>query len=322
MGSASVLLLDAEPDLGRFLDPEDLSAARRLAVPLLTLADNGVENLGPQLEQAEAFGAIVVDGIVLRQLVVGDQLGMRLLGPGDLIQVGGDPPSTLVGQSSWRAVPETRLAVLGREFLFAARRWPGLFAGLQLRGAQQADRLATQLVVCQLPRVEERVLALMWLLAESWGRVTPTGTTLPLSLTHDALGALVGARRPTVSLALRELTDRGAILGQDQGWLLVQPPPRHVDQVETVRAPVVNEIQPSMWAVSGPVAADARDDEKLASFYASVVDTVTQLRKQHERNQARFRECMTRMRRTREECRDAREALARDRLRRLRPPSS
>lgn len=44
-------------------------------------------------------------------------------------------------------------------------------------------------------------------------------------LTHDALGALVGARRPTITLAVRELTDRGAIVRQDQGWLLVEPPP-------------------------------------------------------------------------------------------------
>jgi hypothetical protein len=247
---------------------------------------------------------------------------MTLLGPGDLILVGSDPPSMLVGESLWRAVAKTRLAFLGREFLLGARRWPGLFAGLQLRSAQQTDRLATQLVVCQLPRVDQRVLALMWLLAESWGHVTPTGTTLPLSLTHDALGALVGARRPTVTLALRELTDRGAILRQDQGWLLVEPPPQAVDQVQAIRAPAMNEIQPSMWAVSGPVAADGHDDEDLATFYASVLDTVTQLRKQHERNQARYREYMTRMRRTRERCRDSRERLARDRLKRLRPPSS
>jgi hypothetical protein len=314
--------LDAEPDIARFLDPEDLAAARRLAVPLLSVAEDGVEDLGPELEQSGAFGAIIIDGVVLRQLVVGDQLGMTLLGPGDLILVGSDPPSMLVGESLWRAVARTRLAVLGREFLLAARRWPSLFAGLELRSAQQIDRLTTQLVVCQLPRVDQRVLALMWLLAESWGHVTPTGTTLPLSVTHDAIGALVGARRPTVTLALRELTDRGAILRQEQGWLLVEPPPQPVDRVQAIRAPAMNEIQPSMWAVSGPVTADGHDDEQLASFYASVLDTVTQLRKQHERNQARYREYMTRMRRTRERCRDSRERLARDRLKRLRPPAS
>lgn len=322
MGSASVLLLDAEPDIGRFLDPEELAAARRLAVPLLTVAEDGVEDLGPELDQAGALGAIVVDGVVLRQLVVADQLGMSLLGPGDLILLGSDPPSMLVGESVWRAVAETRLAVIGREFLRGARRWPGLFAGLQLRGAQQIDRLTTQLVVCQLPRVDQRVLALMWLLAESWGHVTPSGTTLPLSLTHDALGALVGARRPTVTLALRELTDRGAILRQDQGWLLVEAPPQPVDRVQGIRAPAMNEIQPSMWADSGPIGADGRDEEDLASFYASVLETVTQLRQQHERNQARFSEYMTTMRRTRARCQDSRERLARDRLNRLRPPSS
>ena len=108
------------------------------------------------------------------------------------------------------------MAILGSEVLIAAHRWPRIVAGLNARIGEQSERLTTQLAICQLPRVDQRVLAMMWLLAESWGRVTAAGTTLPLALTHDALGALVGARRPTVTLALGELTDRGAIVRQDR----------------------------------------------------------------------------------------------------------
>lgn len=47
---------------------------------------------------------------------------------------------------------------------------------------------------------------------------------LPIELTHSALGGLVGARRPTVTLALSELTERGAIVRQRDGWLLLEEP--------------------------------------------------------------------------------------------------
>jgi hypothetical protein len=55
--------------------------------------------------------------------------------------------------------------------------------------------------------------------------VTPSGTVLPVALTHDALGECIGARRPTVSLALKELADRGALVRLDEGWLLLEPMP-------------------------------------------------------------------------------------------------
>ncbi len=95
-------------------------------------------------------------------LDVGGQLGLRLLGPGDLVSPAGTTPPTLVSESDCRAVSGTRVALLGREFLLAVRHWPMLAAGIQLRFAQQSERLAAQLVICQLPRVDERLLALMW----------------------------------------------------------------------------------------------------------------------------------------------------------------
>jgi hypothetical protein len=309
-----VRLLDADPDLGRLLSPDEFAAAGRLTVPVLTMDDDHDGDLAPYLERGAAFGLLVLEGIVFRQLVVGEQLGMRLLGPGDLLLSSGDPLPMLVGESRWRAVPGTRLVVLGRDFLLAARRWPELFTGLQLRWGQQLDRLMTQLVICQMPRVDQRVLALMWLLAESWGRVTPAGTTLPLGLTHDALGALVGARRPTVTLALRELTERGAILHQEEGWLLLEGPPQPAAEVDVIRPPAVIETGPSMWANSADEQPRRRSEGEFAIFYASLQETVSQLREQHEASEVRYRECLARMVRTRRLCRESRELLARDRL--------
>jgi CRP-like cAMP-binding protein len=64
----------------------------------------------------------------------------------------------------------------------------------------------------------------MWLLAESWGLVTPTGTVLPIALTHAALGGLIGARRPTVTLALGNLSASGLVRREPRGWLLLGSP--------------------------------------------------------------------------------------------------
>ena len=72
-----------------------------------------------------------------------------------------------------------------------------------------------------LPRVHERVLALLSHLATRWGRVTPDGVALLLPVTHEVLGRLVGAQRPTVSLALTELRNDGLVVRLPGGrWLL------------------------------------------------------------------------------------------------------
>jgi CRP/FNR family transcriptional regulator, cyclic AMP receptor protein len=54
--------------------------------------------------------------------------------------------------------------------------------------------------------------------------VTADGVVLRLRLTHELLGQLVGAKRPTVSLALKELEARGSIhRPAEGGWLLAEP---------------------------------------------------------------------------------------------------
>ena len=150
---------------------------------------------------------------------------MRILGPGDILSFGAAAPSMILVERGCRVVAPAQLALLGKDVLVGAHRWPRLTAGLHVRTAEQIERVAVQLAICQLPRVEDRLLALLWLLAESWGRVTPSGTALPINLTHETLGALVGARRPTVTLALGELTSRGAVLRQGRTWLLLERPP-------------------------------------------------------------------------------------------------
>jgi CRP-like cAMP-binding protein len=274
--AASIRLLDVEPDLARFLNDGERAAAAALVVPVRRLGRGPVE-IESTLEEASAFGGIILSGMLLQSVRVGEQPALRLLGPGDVISLSSGGRSLLVSEAACSAPAPTDLALLGNEVLLAARRFPHLTSGLAVRIAEQSERLSTQLAICQLPRVDQRVLAVLWLLAESWGHVTRSGTTLPVSLTHEALGALVGARRPTVTLALGELADRGAVVRQDQGWLLLESPPRPERPAPAVEAPVLLERLPSAWAAPTPTA-DPSDR------FAELSETVRILREQHVRS--------------------------------------
>jgi DNA-binding transcriptional ArsR family regulator len=51
--------------------------------------------------------------------------------------------------------------------------------------------------------------------------VGPDGLIVPLPLTHQALGRLVGAERPTVSLAITQLKEAGVLDRRDDAsWVL------------------------------------------------------------------------------------------------------
>ncbi len=218
---ASVRLIEVEPDLAGTLSPEELEQAAQVRLPVLVAAQGklDLERLGAA---PGAFGLLILDGMVLHRFLIGEHSALRLLGPGDIIAVGGLANVAILEYGGHRVAEKAQLALLEGQTLLGMRRWPELAVRFQLRLADQQDRLAAQLVICQLPRVEDRVLAMMWLLAESWGRVTSAGTTLPLSLTHDAWGELVGAKRPTITLALQRLSERGAAVRLDRGWLLLE----------------------------------------------------------------------------------------------------
>jgi CRP/FNR family cyclic AMP-dependent transcriptional regulator len=220
----AVSLLEIEPELGTWLSDEEQQLARRLLVPTAHL-DSSSPELDHVLEDAGAFAALLIDGMVMHRMVVGGRQILRLLGPGDLVVHTWAPRSEILTYSSKRVENQAEIALLGRQLVNGARHFPGLIVGLHLRLGDQHQRLAVQIGICQLSRVQDRLLTMMWLLAESWGRVTPSGTWLPIKLTHSTLGELIGAKRPTVSLALRDLIQGGAIQAQSDGWLLLSEPP-------------------------------------------------------------------------------------------------
>jgi CRP/FNR family transcriptional regulator, cyclic AMP receptor protein len=310
----TVCLLAVEPEVGRFLTADERVAAEELSLPVREVG-RGPLDIDSVLSDANAFAAFVLEGLLLHRLQIGEQSALRLLGPGDVVSLSANGPS-LLAESRYTSAAPTRLAMCGNEVLVAAHRWPRIVAGLHVLAAEQNGRLEMQLGICQLPRVEDRLLAVMWLLAESWGTVTSHGTRLPLALTHDALGGLIGASRPTVTLALRELAERGAMVRQSGGWLLLEGPPEPSVSPKTTAEPVLLEDDGPDWTAGhDPPAAGMTDHDELMA-------TVGTLREKHRRSTKRFQERLTAMRSAREQAARRRRRIARLGVSRRRAPSS
>lgn len=308
-----IALLRVDPDIGRFLTDDERRLAATISVPVATLQPGDVD-LATRLGDPRAFGAIVMDGLLFSHPRIGDQIALRLFGPGDALAVPGAARSMLLSPAKLVAAAPTSLAVLGSDVQLMARRWPRVIAGLHVRQAEQTERLAVQLAICQLPRVDQRLLSVMWLLAESWGHVTPVGTRLPLSLTHDALGALIGARRSTVTLALGDLTERGAIVRQGHGWLLLEPPVEGLEPVRGLDAPALLEETPSEWS-------DAISRVPGGTDYQALRAQLATMRESHIRARDEVRVRLNRLAELRERTTASRRRIAEGKLSRKRAPS-
>jgi hypothetical protein len=135
--------------------------------------------------------------------------------------------------------------------------------------------------------VEDRLLGMLWLLAESWGKVTSAGTVLPLHFTHESLGAMVGARRPTVTLALGELADRGAVIQREGGWLLIEPPQRRQQERRVVEGGRLLDSEPTVWL-------EPRSVERVEEDRSQLLKVVARLREEHRRSVGELRESIRR----------------------------
>jgi CRP/FNR family transcriptional regulator, cyclic AMP receptor protein len=220
-----VRLLQVEPDLGAGLSDEHRAAlGPRLVVPSVLL-DRGPWALPSLAEQAGAegrvHGVLLLDGFVTLEAELLGRNCTRLILPGDLLLTGGEEEQdALALRWGWSALTETTLAVLDGPTMSAARRWPALLTAILDRAALQLRQAQQQQAISQLPRVEDRLLALLWAVADRCGVVRGEEIWLPLPVTHEVLAHLIGARRPTVSLGLKRLAEAEHVSAQDDGWVL------------------------------------------------------------------------------------------------------
>jgi CRP/FNR family cyclic AMP-dependent transcriptional regulator len=280
---ASVNLLDVEPDLAaRLRDDDRAEAARQLRMRTLELPV-GEWPVGGG-EPPKPLGFMVVDGLLLQEIRLASRSAMALLGPGDVVLPGCASNEMLEADLHWSAAVPTRVAILDERVLqscFAL--WPGLGVGLIERTGSQLMRTATHAAIAQLPRVEQRLEAMFWDLAGRWGRVTPSGIHIPLPLSHEVLARLIGGRRPTITLALKDLTDRGIVARRpDRTWLLVAIEPSLPSDLAIRPAPPLPVLAP---VTASPAA---RPPAWGPAARHALLRTAVQLREQHAEQGARL----------------------------------
>jgi len=135
-------------------------------------------------------------------------------------------------------------------------------------------------------------MAVMRLLPEAWGRVTPAGIRLPLSLPTRCLGGLVGARRPTVTLAWGQAR-RAGLAAQARG--------RMADR-RAGCTPVSTEAKAPQPAADGPTGFWAAHDpvEQAQSSLRALIQRVAEahqksgqgIRRARELTDARGNRCL------------------------------
>ena len=228
-------MLEVDPDLAAGLDPAQAQIAAARAVARVHVVERGYWDAAHYEPSEGKLGLLVVAGLIARTLTIADRSSTELIGSGDLLrpwQRDGED-GILPFSARWKVLERTQLAALDGRFATAVAPWPQIGAELVGRSMRRARWQGIFATISHLTRVDHRLLLLFWHFAERWGRVRPDGIVVRLPLTHETLGGLIGARRPSVTSALSVLADQGLILPGDRGeWLLTAAARERVEGVQ------------------------------------------------------------------------------------------
>lgn len=214
-----IRLLDADPGLGENLSRERGLAARDQLVADVLAIHKG--DWSPPVDEPDGhLGYLVLGGLLIREVTVGKSRSVELLNVGDLLRPWQEDPSSF-SSSRWAALEEVSLAVLGPVVSQRIARHPEVVELLVERTMCRARNLAVHWAIANTVGLETRILMLFRHLAERWGKVTSDGVTVPLSITHQMVADLVGARRPSATSAIVRLAERAQLVRTPEGgWLL------------------------------------------------------------------------------------------------------
>ena len=166
------------------------------------------------------LGLLVVDGLVLVQVAAGRAPIGWLVGADDLLRPWEMTGVSLLSAASWQAISPLRVALLDADFARRAAGVGSVADELTAKAVQTSHCLFAKSLVTDTSVIEERLMLLFALLGERWGKATAAGVLVAMPLTHQVLATLVGARRPSVSTALRGLSAAGLLQRTTEGWLL------------------------------------------------------------------------------------------------------
>ncbi len=208
-------LLDADGELADEFDVRARVAVRQLATARVLALGVGDCDLSGWFDIAShGPGLLILDGLIAFETRTGDRVATELLGAGDLLQAPALATDELMERSChWRALRPTRFALLDEDFVDRVRPFPQVVRALLSRACRRTAELDVLRAITSQPRLEVRLVLLLWHLAARWGKVEPASVRLCLPLTHRLLGQLVAAERPSISHALKRLAQAGLISG-------------------------------------------------------------------------------------------------------------
>jgi CRP/FNR family transcriptional regulator, cyclic AMP receptor protein len=223
----SSYILEEDPDLAERL-PADLrrDATRLLRAPVVVV-DSPRWQPPASEPSANTFGLLVLEGLMGRRIRLGPAVATELLGSGDILRPWDRPTleHLIPAEADWRVFRPARLAVLDDRITALIGRRPELIVGFASRLFRRARYAHYLMAISHLTRVEDRLRAALWHIASNWGRVTPAGVRVPFRLTHEVLGEIIGAQRPSVTLAIGHLTQRDELAQAPGGeWILTGDP--------------------------------------------------------------------------------------------------
>jgi CRP/FNR family transcriptional regulator, cyclic AMP receptor protein len=235
-----VRLLEVDPDLGAHLEGAALqNATARLVVEVERVEPGDWDPNHAFPHPAGALGVLVREGLLTRDVAVAETTCAELVGPGDLLRPWDDlsAGAPVPARTDWHVLEPSELMVLDRRFGEAVAQWPEVTTALVTRAVARAQTLAVSLAISCVTGLRIRLLALLWHLADRFGKVGRDGVSVSLPLTHEIVARLVGASRPSVSTALKQLEDEGAFSRlEGGGFRLHGDPPKLVKLVSDRRA--------------------------------------------------------------------------------------
>lgn len=218
-------LLDADPDLARYLAPDSIRALGASLHADVWELEPGP--WAPPLVEPERghLGFLILSGMLVRRVMVDGSRSGELLKRGDVVRPWVEDPVSFC-DTDWQVVEPAQLAVLDRTVAARLCSRPELNVALLDKQMARTRSLAISAATESVRGLDRRLLVLFWHLAERWGRREGQEVVIPMHLTHETLSLLIAARRPSVTTALRSLSEDGALRRTEVGhWVLRGTPP-------------------------------------------------------------------------------------------------
>ncbi len=212
------------PELARVLPAAEREAAAHAIVVDVTTLAPGQWRPDRSLPEAVHLGLMIIEGVIVRELLVGGVRSLELLGRGDVLRPWQEDSASFV-EAGWRCLEQVRLAPLSGAAAEAICRHPELVDIVVDSALRRSRSLAVHAGIGAVKGLDRRLMLLFWHLAEHRGRRSAGACLVPLPLTHETIAQLIGARRPSVSAALSDLAQAGLLRRVEAGWEVSGDPP-------------------------------------------------------------------------------------------------